>query len=231
MSEPALSVASPDGIFAPPVQRTLREPVYEALRRAIVAGVLRAGQRVNEAEIARQMQISRAPVREAIRQLEQEGLLVSVPRRGTVVMTLSRADVEEVYTLRADLESRAVRRAISRLSGDDFAALERLLGTMDAARESDDPTTTLLEADIAFHRTIVAAAGWPQLRRIWESLHPRTLTLYTLRTVHDWPTERHADRHQAVLASLRAGDAEIAAETIRRHILDVGEEVMRRLPD
>jgi DNA-binding GntR family transcriptional regulator len=225
-----VGVSGADEIFAPPVQRALRAPVYEALRRAIAEGVLRAGQRVNEAEIARQMQISRAPVREAIRQLEQEGLLVSVPRRGTVVVTLSRADVEEVYTLRADLESRAVRRAISRLSPEDFQRLQELVDAMESAGASDDQAA-LLEADIAFHRTIVTAAGWPHLRRIWESLHPQTLTLYTLRTVSDWSPRRHAERHVPVLQALRAGDADAAAETIRHHIQEVGVEVMRRLDD
>src|SRR3954470_17922894 len=92
-----------DTVFAPAVQQTLFSQVYEVLRRAIVTGVLQPGQRVNEAEVARQMRISRGPVREAIRLLEQAGLLVSTPGRGTVVVTLSAEDVEEVYTLRADL--------------------------------------------------------------------------------------------------------------------------------
>ena len=101
-------------LFAPAVKRALHNEVYDALRQAVSSGALGRGQRVNEAEIARQMQISRAPVREAIRQLEHEGLLVSVPRRGTFVVALSRDDVEEAYTLRADLEARAVRRAAPR---------------------------------------------------------------------------------------------------------------------
>lgn len=211
-------------LFAPASPRGLRAEVYDSLRRAIVAGTLRPGQRVVEAEIARQMGISRAPLREAIRQLEQEGLLVSNPRRGTTVVQLTRADVEEVYTLRADLEARAIRRAICRLTADDLAELEALLQAMNDA-------ASLLDADIAFHRAIVAAAGWSHLQRIWESLHPRTLTLYTLRTVADWSTQRHADRHRVVLDAIRAGDPDAAAEVIREHILGVGDEVMRRLPE
>src|SRR5438132_9969938 len=112
-----------DAVFAPAVHQTLFSHVYDALRRAIVTGVLQPGQRVNEAEVARQMHISRGPVREAIRLLEQAGLLVSIPRRGTVVVTLSAEDVEEVYTLRADLETRAIRRATTRLSEADLADL------------------------------------------------------------------------------------------------------------
>jgi DNA-binding GntR family transcriptional regulator len=200
--------------------------VYDALRRAIVTGVLQPGQRVNEAEVARQMHISRGPVREAIRLLEQAGLLISIPRRGTVVVTLSAEDVEEVYTLRADLETRAIRRATTRLSQADLSELDRLLGEMQAASEAGD-LPALLDADIAFHRKIVRAAGWPQLQRVWESLQPRTLTLYTIQTLVRWSAQLHADRHQPVLAALRERDVEAAARAIRQHILGVGAEIIR----
>src|SRR3954452_10687708 len=119
-----MSATFAEAMFAPAVQQALHTQVYEALHRAIVSGALGPGQRVNEAEIARQMQISRAPVREAIRQLERDGLLVSLPRRGTIVATLAPTDVEEIFTLRADLEARAMVRALDRLTRDDLANLE-----------------------------------------------------------------------------------------------------------
>lgn len=224
MATDALAV---EAVFVPPVQQTtLFSQVYDVLKRAIITGALQPGQRVNEAEVARQMRISRAPVREAIRLLEQAGLLVSVPRRGTVVMSLSAEDVEEVYTLRADLETRAIRRAVTRLSDADLAELERLLDLMHAASAAGD-LTALLDADIAFHRKIVKAAGWPQLHRVWESLHPRTLTLYTIETLVKWSPGVHAGRHRPVLEALRGRDVEGAAAAVRRHILDVGSEIIR----
>jgi DNA-binding GntR family transcriptional regulator len=216
-------------LFAPPVQRALRNDVYDALRQAVVSGALSPGQRVNEAEIARQMQISRAPIREAIRQLEQEGLLESVPRRGTFVVALSRDDVEEVYTLRADLEARAIRRAMMRWSPDDLSTLESLAGTMRSSAITGD-IAQLLEADIEFHRTIVEAADWARLRKIWEGLHPQTLTLYTLTTLTDWSPLDHAQRHDPLLAAIRGGDPDLAARAIQEHILGVAAQVMRRAP-
>jgi DNA-binding GntR family transcriptional regulator len=209
------------------VQRALRNDVYDALRQAVVSGALGPGQRVNEAEIARQMQISRAPIREAIRQLEQEGLLESVPRRGTFVVALSRDDIEEVYTLRADLEARAVRRAITRLSADDLATLDSLLETMVSSAATGD-IAQLLEADIEFHRTIVEAADWARLRKLWEGLHPQTLTLYTLTTLTDWSPLDHARRHEPLLAAIRGGDPNQAAQAAQEHILEVANQVMRR---
>jgi DNA-binding GntR family transcriptional regulator len=213
-------------VFAPAVQQTLVAHVYDALRRAIVTGALEPGQRVNEAEVARQMHISRGPVREAIRRLEQAGLLVSVPRRGTVVVSLPAEDIEEVYTLRADLEIRAVQRATSRLSEADLAELERLMEVMRTAG-ADGDLPALLDADIEFHRNIVAASGWSQLQRMWESLHPRTLTLYTIRTLVEWSPNIHAERHTPVLMALRSRDADHAAAAIRQHILGVGSELVR----
>lgn len=217
-------------LFVPPVQRALRNDVYDALRQALVTGVLRPGERINEAEIARQMQISRAPIREAIRQLEQDGLLESVPRRGTFVVTLSRDDVEEVYTLRADVEARAIRRALPRFCSDELATLESLRETMRAAATAGD-LTQLLESDIQFHRTIVEAADWTRLRKIWESLHPQTLTLYTLNTLTDWTPLDHARRHDPLLGAIRDGDPDAAAAAIQEHILGVCAQVMRRLPE
>jgi DNA-binding GntR family transcriptional regulator len=213
-------------LFAPAVQQTLFAHVYDALRRAIVTGALQPGQRVNEAEVARQMRISRGPVREAIRRLEQAGLLVSIPRRGTVVVSLPADEVEEVYTLRADLETRAVQRATSRLSEADLAELERLLDVMEAASAAGD-MPALLDADIEFHRNIVRAAGWSQLQRMWESLHPRTLTLYTIQKLVKWSPRMHAERHKPVLDALRARDGQGAEAAMRQHILDVGSEIVR----
>jgi DNA-binding GntR family transcriptional regulator len=211
--------------FSPAVPQPLFTHAYDALRRAIVTGALQPGQRVNEAEVARQMHISRGPVREAIRRLEQAGLLVSVPRRGTVVVSLPAEDIEEVYTLRADLEARAIRRAVSRLSDADLVELQRLLDVMQTA-SSDGDTPTLLDADIEFHRNIVDGAGWKQLRHMWESLHPRTLTMYTIQTLVQWSPHMHAERHQPVLDALRARDPVAAEQAIREHILGVGYEIL-----
>ncbi|HLZ10869.1 MAG TPA: GntR family transcriptional regulator [Chloroflexota bacterium] len=216
-------------IFAPAVKRALHNEVYDALRRAVSSGALRRGQRVNEAEIARQMQISRAPVREAIRQLEHEGLLESVPRRGTFVVALTRDDVEEAYTLRADLEARAVRRTMARLTPETLELLDSLSDKMRSAAAAGN-VDRFLEADIQFHRTIVEAAGWPRLRRIWESLHPQTLTLYTVNTLTDWAPVDHARRHDPLLAAIRSGDPDAAAAAIQKHILGVGAQVMRLSP-
>ena len=216
-------------IFTPPIQRVLRSDAYDAIRQAVISGAIKPGERINEAEISRQMRISRAPIREAIRQLEQEGLLISMPHRGTFVVTLSRDDVEEIYSLRADIESRAVHRALPRFTAEHFRVLATLVSEMQAAAAAGN-VSQLVESDTRFHRTIVEATGWSRLTKIWENLHPQTLTLYTLTTLTDWPPPVHAERHLPVLEALRGGDPDRAAAAIREHILGVGAQVIVRLP-
>jgi DNA-binding GntR family transcriptional regulator len=87
----------------------------------------------------------------------------------------------------------------------------------------------LLEADIEFHRTIVEAADWARLRKLWEGLHPQTLTLYTLTTLTDWSPLDHAQRHEPLLAAIRGGDPDLAARAVQDHILGVANQVMRRV--
>jgi DNA-binding GntR family transcriptional regulator len=221
-----MSATFAEAVFAPAVQQALHTQVYDALRRAIGSGSLGPGQRVNEAEIARQMQISRAPVREAIRQLERDGLLMGVPRRGTVVASLCSSEIEELFTLRADLEARAVVRAVGRLSADDLSSLERLAEAMaSAAAEAD--LRRLFDAAVEFHRTIVEAADWPYMQRIWESLHPRTMTPHLVRPLIEWSAQGYVVRHQTILAALRQADARTAAEVMREQVIAVGAEILQ----
>src|SRR3954469_14550899 len=93
--------------------RALSDRLVDPLKRVIIAGELRPGDRVLETDLAEQLGVSRGPVREAFRELEQEGLLISYPHRGTFVATLPEDEIEEVYALRAHLEGYAARRVVN----------------------------------------------------------------------------------------------------------------------
>ena len=112
-------------VIAVPVRtfRPLSEEAYDVLREAILGGRLQPGARIVEADIARQMATSRSPVREAVRKLEHEGLVEYVPRRGTIVVGLSRDDVADAYQLRAHLEAYGARLAATRASQEHLARL------------------------------------------------------------------------------------------------------------
>jgi DNA-binding GntR family transcriptional regulator len=215
-------------IASPPFPyRPLYEDAYEALRDAILEGRLAPGERVVEAEIARQMAISRAPIREAIRKLERDGLVEYQSRRGTIVARLSRDDVRDAYHLRAHLEVYAARLAVERVTNEDLDNLAILIDRMRACAAEDD-LRGLLAADVAFHAQICHASGSKRVYRLWDSLNPHSWTLfsglkatYTLREI--------ADRHCPILDALRERNKNRVESVIRQHILDIGADVLAHL--
>jgi len=142
-------------VIAAPVRtfRPLSEEAYDALRAAILGGRLPPGARIVEADIARQMETSRSPIREAVRKLEHEGLVEYVPRRGTIVVGLSRADVADAYQLRAHLEAYGARLAATRATQAQLAGLLGLIERMRACAAAGD-LEGLVAADVEFHRSV-----------------------------------------------------------------------------
>ena len=149
--------------LAQPDRRTLRTQVLAALRDELISGGLQPGQRVNEVEVAEELGVSRGTLREAIRNLEQEGLLESVPHRGTFVRELTPEEVVHVYEVRASLESRAARNASARLDDAMREKLEAALARFQEVMESDAAFREIVTADLAFHEAICEASGNPIL--------------------------------------------------------------------
>jgi DNA-binding GntR family transcriptional regulator len=208
---------------APAVLGTAQQHATDALRALIVRGELRPGQRVNQEDLAAQLGLSVAPVREALRVLESEGQLTYLPRRGYFVTELRFADLQEIYELRAILEERAARRALPAL---DDAALQRIVEAaqdcVDAAEAGD--VAAELAANRRFHFAILAAPGQPHamrvIRLLWDSTEAYRAMYYNS------PAERHESvaAHERILAALRDHDpdrlvAELSAH--RTRALDV----------
>jgi DNA-binding GntR family transcriptional regulator len=208
--------------------RPLSADAYEALREAILTGRLAPGERLVEAEVARQMGVSRAPIREAIRKLERDGLVEYIPRRGTVVVKLSPEEVRDAYYLRAHLEAYAIRRAAVRITDEDLAALEDLIARMRECATHED-LHGLIAADVAFHARICQASGSARLYRLWDSLNPHCWTLLTSLKVAGYTLLQIAERHQPVLAALKARDPDRAEAEIRRHITELADNVLAHL--
>lgn len=213
-------IAGPASPFRP-----LYEEAYQALRDAIFDGRLVPGERIVEAEIARQMAISRAPIREAIRKLERDGLVQYLPRRGAVVVKLSRDEVRDIYYLRAHLEAYAIRLAAIRSTPADLAALEELLLRMRECAGRDD-LHGLIAADVQFHASICRASGSQRLYQFWDCLNPHIWTLLTSLKATGYTPSQIAERHAPVLAALRARDPERAEIEVRRHITELADNVL-----
>jgi DNA-binding GntR family transcriptional regulator len=205
--------------------RILRQEVLSALRSAILANEITAGTRLLETDVAGQMGVSRAPVREAIRHLEQEGLVEIFPHRGAVVIGLPEAEIDAIYELRAVIEGRAIAAAVDVVREPELARLDALIDEMGAAIKTHE-VDAIAEFDLQFHGLIVDWSGMTLLRHIWSSLdglvrvrsyqaldRPGSTARYFLRNA--------AGSHRVLVDALRVGDPEAAAVLARQHVLEV----------
>jgi DNA-binding GntR family transcriptional regulator len=213
----------------PPEPQTPRSPrrehVVEALRDAIVAGTLEDGERLIEDKIARELKTSRGPVREALRQLEHEGFVVSYPYRGAVVLGVSDEEVREVLVpVRLVLEKYSFPKAAARMTDDDFAEVAKEVWQMaEAARTSDLERS--VEADMRFHEILLDHADQPHTAQVWRSIAPR-IRAYFYRYGRRADLERISHEHGDLLAALQTRDAEIIGHALEAHIA-VGEPVVQ----
>jgi DNA-binding GntR family transcriptional regulator len=202
-------------------RRVLREEIRDELINGIMSGRFAPGDRLIETRIARQFDVSQAPVREALRDLEMFGFVVSTPFRGAVVREVSVDELVQIYPIRAALEGLAAREAASRINKAGLRRLERSLLALRRAAEAGK-TRVAVDADYEFHLAIVEASGSALLRQIWERMRLATTTSLTVARSHHSLAEI-ADRHEPVLQALRDRDPVAAEQRMRLHIEEPGQ--------
>jgi DNA-binding GntR family transcriptional regulator len=216
-------------LFKPaPRFRPLRHDAYDALREAILLSRLKPGARIVEADVARQMGISRGPIREAMGQLEQDGLVEYQPRRGVIVAQLTRERVLDAYVVRANLESLAAELAARQIERAGSAELEDRVERMARCAQQGD-ATGFFQGDVAFHRQMCELAGNRVLLRLWNSLGPHAWTLFSGMQQQGYSLPRLVERHRTLLAAVRSGDPAHAASNAREHILEIAYNVIDHL--
>ena len=206
----------------------LRDAAVVSIREAILEGRLKPGQRVLEVEIAEELGVSRAPVREAIRQLESEGLLVSRSHRGTHVTTLSPQDAKEIYSLRAALEALAVMLVVQSGQIEIVDQLEELLRQMQASVNADQ-MVRVVQTDFEFHETLCRASGNQRLYNIWRSMSVQIRALVSVNDLRHLKPQEIVPRHSNLVAAMRALDAERAMRLLVTDILEAGEHIATSL--
>lgn len=199
----------------------LREDVRDHLMEEILSGRLAPGDRLVETRIAQVFGVSQAPVREALRDLELFGFIVSSPFRGAIVRQVSTEEMAQIYPIRAVLEGLAARAAASRMAPGTLKRLDKYLDAMRRAAARND-TRAAVDADFAFHLVIVEASGNALLKQFWERMRLATTTFLTVSRSHHSLAEI-AERHRAVIEALRSGDADAAEAVMRRHIDEPGQ--------
>lgn len=195
----------------------LREVVYETLREAIRSGVLTSGERLMEIQVAEELGVSRTPVREAIRRLEAEGLVVMLPRRGTYVSDMSLRDISDVFEIREALEVLAVGLAAERITDMEMEALERMMIEFDEVVTKND-VDGLVELDIRFHTKLYEASRNIRLITILNNLREQTTRFRMTSMSVPGRMQDTLDEHRAIVEALGRRDPEEAAKVTQYHL-------------
>lgn len=204
--------------------------VTHALRQAILIGRFQPGDHITEVEIAQQMRVSHGPVREAMRELESEDLLVIEPHRGAFVKSFTAKDIREVYQFRSAIETAAVGLALDRLTEADLQHLDSLIDRMrQASAESD--LDGLIELDLEFHRVLCARCGNQRMYAAWLRLSSPIRLFLTMAVPRYLSPQDTAESHPPIVAALRRRDAAAAIRHMEHGVLDVGEQIAAAFGD
>lgn len=214
-----------DATFFESVESTDLVGLVEAeLTRAIVEGHLPPGSRIVEADIARRMGISRAPVREAARRLERQGVLVSRPRHGFAVRTISVQEIDDLYEVRLSIELTSIELACRRADDAGLARVKALVDTMvrEAATQAQDERIT---SDLELHTLICELSGNAHLRRIYQNTQTELRMIIALIDAVYQDPATIASLHYPIVDALMKRDADAAKAAMRVHLEDAWKNV------
>lgn len=207
---------------------TLRDQVAQQIRRAIVEGELKPGGQVNQAQIAAQLEVSRAVVREALAQLEEEGLIDNIPYRGTFVKKITPLFVEELFGVRRVLEAFAVRLFIERAQEDDLAALRENVAKSQQL-ESSLTREESVNLDLSFHFIIFTGTHHSVLLDMWRSIETGLRLCVAQGHQAVSAAQGRIGMHSAILSAVENRDIEQACQLMEDHINQAEVNIVRRL--
>lgn len=206
----------------------LRDVVFNTLRRAILTGELKPGERLMEIHLANRLGVSRTPIREAIRKLELEGLVTMIPRRGAEVAQITEKSLQDVLEVRRALDALSVELACDRISEDALAALGSACEAFAMATKTKD-TKKMAEADVALHNIIVQAADNSRLVSLVNNLSEQ-MYRYRFEYLKDASAhEQLIEEHRIIYESIRKKERKTAAETAKLHIDNQEQSIMKQL--
>jgi DNA-binding GntR family transcriptional regulator len=206
--------------------KSKKDLVVDVIREAILSGELEPGARLLQDDLAERLQVSSTPVREALRQLETEGILQSSPHRGVRVAEVDFRAVHEIYLIRAELEALATRLAVPRLRPADLVLLRALHAEIETNIQAHE-LKALRRLNFELHSVIYEAAAMPELLKLIRGLW----TKFPWDTLHVLPdrAQRSAQEHAGLIEALAAGQAERAGQLMHAHIERAASELNRYL--
>ncbi len=203
-------------------ENPLKESIKQVIRGRIIENKLQPGQRVVETEIARELQVSQIPVREALCGLEEEGLIKSVKYTGSFVTEIDNREMFHMHLLRTFIESMALEMTLPTLSKKDFGALHDIVDAMGENQRAHADYSAISALDIEFHRTIVGWSGVETYNRIWTMLNGHIRRFINI--VHPQIENKQAqvyEDHRHLMEVLEERDVDKAKAAIKAHIMDV----------
>lgn len=206
----------------------LRDVVFNTLRQEILTGKMKPGERLMEIHLANKLGVSRTPIREAIRKLELEGLVIMIPRKGAEVAQISWKNLKDVLEVRRALDVLAIELACERMGTEEQEALYRACESFEEATKTKD-TRKIAEADVAFHDIIVASTGNNRLVQLVNNLSEQ---MYRYRFEYIKDDSRHdilVQEHKEMYNSIRSKNKEAAASVVKKHIDNQEEAIIRQL--
>ena len=200
--------------------KPLRDVVFENLRDAIITQVLKPGERLMEIQLADEMGVSRTPVREAIRKLELEGLVVMVPRKGAYVAGVSMKDIHEVYEVRSALEMLAVTLAAERITDEELNALEQqvLRESEEEAKKDGSALDNIIYIDSSFHDIIYQAARNQRLVQFVNILQEQLQRFRAASLARPGRSKTALEEHKQIVEALSERNGELASKLAQEHI-------------
>ncbi len=201
---------------------SIREQTLDVLREAILTGELKPGQSLTETELSNQLGVSRAPIREALRILNTEGLIETIPYHGTTVRELTRTDIEELYSMRIILETFAVERVIAENKPDNLDKLKAMVDEMDRAGNEGD-LNEVNRIDRVFHDTLIDMSQHSLLASMWQMVGMRVRQVMALTNARNEDLTQIARNHLPLLEAIEKQDTKRAIQILKKHIASAGD--------
>jgi len=210
-------------------RQSLTSAVADKLRDQIIRGEIPEGAQLRQDAIATQYQVSRIPVREALRQLDAEGLIAIVPNRGAVVPALSPDDIEELFSIRALLEPEVLKQSIPHLTEEDFAEAEAVLRKYVGELRREDHVSAWGRLNWQFHSILYSRANQPRFMAIIRNVNNSGERYTRLQLYLTHGTKRANEEHHRMLELCRQRDVAAACKLLRQHIQYAGESLKQAL--
>lgn len=209
-------------------RKTMTGMAVEVLRERILRGEYTEGEQLRQDALAESLGVSRIPVREALRQLESEGLVTFNPHYGAVVSSLSLEEIEELCQLRALLEGELIRLAVPNLKRADHDRADEILDAYEAAFEDND-IAEWGSLNWRFHSALLGAADRPLTMNVLTTLHNQSDRYMRMQLTLTHGEDTAIGEHRAIAAAAREGEGEVAAALLHEHVLGAGQRLIEFL--